>query len=71
MKAIYQRLNHKYSDYRHKLHKVHYCKYDADEMRLDLATYFGSEDFKVCVLIKLFRVPFQSIIHTCISECRK
>ena len=61
--AVYQKLNRQYKDYRHRLHKNHYCKYDLDEMRLenpplgvshddgvDLVRYFGYEDFKVCML---------------------
>ena len=69
--AVYQQLNRQYRDYRHRLHKDYYCKYDTDEMRLenppssvgnddwvDLVRYFGSEDFKVCMLIKLYCLPF-------------
>ena len=69
--VVYQQLNLQYRDDRHRLHKDYYCKYDADEMRLEnpplfvsnddwdcLVRYFGSEEFKVCMSIKSYCLPF-------------
>ncbi|KAK9281588.1 hypothetical protein L1049_004491 [Liquidambar formosana] len=57
--AIYEQLNRQYRNYRHRLHKNHYRKFETDYMRLrnrppdvtasdweHLIMYFGSDEFK-------------------------
>ncbi|KAK9265653.1 hypothetical protein L1049_007349 [Liquidambar formosana] len=57
--AIYEQLNRQYRNYRHRLHKNHYRKFETDYMRLrnrppdvtasdweHLVMYFGSDEFK-------------------------
>lgn len=40
---IYQQLNHQYRDYRYRLHKDYYYKYNNNEMRLKKKSSNGCE----------------------------
>lgn len=71
-------MNHQYRDYRHRLHKDYYYKYNNNEMRLKnnplmgmnednwamLIRYFGSEEFKLLTSL----IHFQCTIYMFVAS---